>query len=150
MMKKNEELNKTKSDLEEALQTIAVYKNKEEEMMKKEKNMKRMASLLESGLDQESASSAVDKFESLEDSVFENMVDLLANASKKNHETQAKKVESSQNQDESVLENAEVNNDLNLSVGSDSTNVEDEINSTRAALVDYVCSRLGTKLNKGE
>jgi hypothetical protein len=48
----------------------------------------------------------------------------------------------------SVLETAEVEEEVNLGVGSDDT--EAETNATRAALVDFVRNRLGKKLNKGE
>jgi len=37
--------------------------------------------------------------------------------------------------------------DLDLSAGSDT---QESVNTTRAALVDFVCARLGKKLNKGE
>jgi hypothetical protein len=152
MMKKEEEMKKAKSELDAALEAVAAYKDKEEEMMKKEKKMKRMASLLEKGLDQEVASSAVDQFESLEDSAFEAMVNLVASAAKKvMMEEKMKKSKSTEEQNvEEVLENAEPNNEIDLSAGSDTTVAEDTVNTTRAALVDFVCARLGKKLNKGE
>ena len=48
---------------------------------------------------------------------------------------------------EEALDNVEVDTDLNLGVGSER---ESQIESTRAALVEFVCARLGKKLNKGE
>ena len=147
MMKKEEEMKKAKSELDLALEAISAYKGKEEEMMKKEKKMKRMASLLEKGLDQEVASSAVDQFESLEDGAFDAMVELVSNAAKKVKMPEVKKPKASETEVEEVLDNVEPNNELDLSAGSDAS---DSVNTTRAALVDFVCARLGKKLNKGE
>jgi hypothetical protein len=147
MMKKEEEMKKAKSDLDSAIEAIAGYKGKEEEMMKKEKKMKRMASLIEKGLDQEVASSAVDNFESLEDSAFEAMVELVSSAAKKAQLLPKKKVEAEQSV-EDILDNVEPNSqDLDLSAGGDES---ESVDTTRAALVDFVCARLGKKLNKGE
>jgi len=147
--KKNneEEMKKTKSELDAALEAVAAYKNKEEEMMKKEKKMKRMASLLEKGLDQEVASSAVEQFESLEDSAFDAMVELVSNAAKKVKMVENKKPKASETEAEEALDNVEPSNELDLSAGSD---ISESVNTTRAALVDFVCARLGKKLNKGE
>jgi hypothetical protein len=147
MMKKEEEMKKAKSELDSALEAIAAYKGKEEEMMKKEKKMKRMASLLEKGLDQEVASSAVDQFESLEDVAFDAMVELVSNAAKKVKMPEVKKPKASETEVEEILDNVEPNDDLDLSAGSDT---QESVNTTRAALVDFVCARLGKKLNKGE
>ena len=148
MMKKEEEMKKAKSELEVAIEAIAGYKNKEEEMMKKEKKMKRMASLIEKGLDQEVAASAVDSFESLEDSAFEAMVELVSNAAKKVPVAPPKKKVEAEQSVEDVLDNVEPNSqDLDLSAGSDES---ESVDTTRAALVDFVCARLGKKLNKGE
>ena len=144
MMKKEEEMKKAKSDLDEALAAVAAYKMKEEEMMKKEKKMKRMASLLEKGLDQETASSAVDNFESLEDNAFDAMVALISNAAKK---ISPKSKENNTVKAEEALDSVESETELDLSAGEDNT---DSVDSTRAALVDFVCARLGKKLNKGE
>ena len=57
------------------------------------------------------------------------------------------KEEASTKVDASVLENVEVEKEIDLSVGGDSNT---EVESTRAALVDFVYNRLGKKLNKGE
>lgn len=154
MMKKEEDMKKTKSELDEALEAVSVYKNKEAEMVKKEKKMKRMASLIEKGLDQEAAISAVDKFESLEDEAFDAIAELVSSAAKKSNmmiEEKAKKVKSTEeNITEEALESVEPDSEIDLSAGSDTSTLEDTINTTRAALVDFVCARLGKKLNKGE
>jgi hypothetical protein len=49
--------------------------------------------------------------------------------------------------DSSVLETVEAEESVNLSVGSDA---QSSVNTTRAELVEFVCARLGKKLNKGE
>lgn len=142
-MKKEELFKKTKSELDEALESIAGYKSKEAEMMKKEKKMKRMASLVEKGIDQETATSTVDKFEGLEDEAFDGIAELLSIAAKKVPPKKEEKPMAS----EDVLETAETTEATDLSVGGE----EDAIETTRAALVDFVYNRLNKKnSNKGE
>ena len=152
MEDKEEAMKKMKAELISAQETIAAYKSKEMEMMKQSKNMKRMAALLQQGVDSELASATVDKFENIDDDAFESMTSLIAGkmpdwlAKKEKDKTKEKASEVTP--EESVLETAEVTEDVSLSVGSD--NDESELNTTRAALVEFVCNRLGTKLNKGE
>jgi hypothetical protein len=162
MKKKDEEMEKMKAELEATSEVLAAYKDKEEEMMKKEKKMKRMASLMEAGLENEAAASEVDKFDSLADEAFDSMVALLAAMKpkkammeKEEAETSPggggkplmKKMKGSEELTE-ALENAEVAEDTDLTVGSDES--EDEMVSTRAALIDFVYNRLGKTLDKGE
>jgi hypothetical protein len=160
MEKKEEEMKKMKAALEavqaELLATnevLASYKMKEAEMVKKEKRMKRMATLMNNGVEQEAATSAVDKFEALDDEAFDNMVALIAAlkpASDSVASTEEPKTEETlPKEDVSLaLENVETNDqEIDLSVGSEN---ESEMQNTRAALVDFVCIRLGKKLNKGE
>ena len=151
MMKKEEEMKKMKAELDAATETIAAYKNKEAEMMKKEKKMKRMASLVELGTASDVAETTVDKFENLDDDSFAAMTTLLA-AKKPDwmtkKEEKKEKEKASEQADTSVLDNVEVEDDTSLSVGSD---IEQEaIANTRSELVEFVCARLGKKLNKGE
>jgi hypothetical protein len=161
MQKQQEEMammmNKMKSELLAAEEVIAGYKTKEEEMMKKEKKMKRMASLVEAGIDSESAEATVDKFESLTDEAFEAMTSLVAgkmppwlnkdNKDKKKKEDDSKATDSEASKEETeatvdpeVLETAEVEANVNLGIGGDTA---DPVESTRAALVEFVSSRLG-------
>ena len=148
MMKKEEEMKKMKAELDAATETIAAYKQKEEEMMKKEKKMKRVAELLEKGIENEVAVSTVDKFEALDDATFESITSLLAGVAVKKHEAVAeeviedKKSVSEEVVDVSVLETAEPEATTDLSVGQE--DIETGVSSTRAALVDFVYSRLGT------
>lgn len=160
MKKKEEEMTKVKSELDAANEIIATYKNKEEEMAKKEKKMKRMASLLNYGFDNEACEATVEKFESLSDEAFDAMTSLFAGKmppwlldkyKKDDKPTDTKKEEKKKASedniaDSSVLENVEVENSVNLSVSGESSSVD----STRAELIEFVCARLGKKLNKGE
>jgi hypothetical protein len=118
--------------------------------------MKRMAALIETGIDTDTASATVDKFESLADDAFEAMTSLFAgkmppwlNKDKKNEDEEVpeKKKASEEIVDASDLENVETEDSINLSVGGDSTS---HIDTTRAELLEFVCARLGKKLNKGE
>ena len=126
---------------------------KEADMAKKEKNMQRRASLIETGIDNEMALSTVEKFDSLDDEAFEAMTSLFAgsmppwlmNIKKKDDKKDPKKEKSKS--DESSLDNVEVAEDVSLSVEAQAESSED---ITRAALVDFVYARLGKKLNKGE
>lgn len=163
MIKKDEEMKKMKAayealqlELNATNEVLAGYKSKEEEMMKKEKKAKRMASLVESGLDSETAEATVEKFESLDDETFAAVTSLVAAKkgskdeemkNKFEEEMKEKKKASEIEADASILETAEVEESVNLSVASEE---ESEIQNTRAALVDFVCIRLGKKLNKGE
>jgi len=146
---KDEENKNLKAALESANETIAAYKAKEEENMKKEKKMKRMAALINSGIESAVAEATVEKFDSLDDSSFEAMTSLLAGKKTpvKDEKEETKEEASETFTDASVLENVEVEQEIDLSVGG---NANTEIESTRAALVDFVYNRLGKKLNKGE
>jgi len=151
MKKKEEELTKMKAEFDAANEILAAYKDKEAEMMKKEKKMKRMATLLETGLDTELATSTVEKFEGLDDSSFNNMAEVFAAMmpmKKKKMEEEAMLMKKKASEDSEVLETAETEETIDLSVGSEET--VSEVENTRAALVDFVYNRLGKKLNKGE
>jgi hypothetical protein len=147
---KEEEMKKMKASLEEAQNTIAEMTAREALMLKKQKSVKRMATLVEAGVDSELASSTVEQFADLNDETFSSITSLVVAKMPdwlKKKKEEEKKAQSSDV--EQVLDNAEpVEGDLDLSVGGDSNTTE--VHTTRAALVDFVCNRLGTKLNKGE
>ena len=158
-----EELDSTlsaiKLELDNANESIAAYKTKEEEMMKKEKKMKRMASLVGMGIDNEEAEAAVDKFNDLNDEAFEAMTSLFASKmppflekiikeKKEKEETKEEKKKASEDTlaaDVAILETAEVEESVNLSIGN--SDAESALESTRAALIEFVYSALG-KNNK--
>jgi hypothetical protein len=159
MMKKEEEMKKMKAALESAQaelnavnEVLAAYKMKEEEMAKKEKKMKRMAALVESGVAEDVASATVDQFENLDDAAFESIAALVAAVkpakTEKKEETKAEETTVKTEDVSLALENVETNDqEIDLSIGSET---ESEMQTTRAALVDFVCIRLGKNLNKGE
>ena len=134
---------------------------KEEQMAKKAKNAKRKASLLGCGFDDETSEATLEKFDSLTDDAFDAMTNLLAGKMppwlekiKKGDDEETDKTKDSKKKasveesvDSSVLENVEVEETLNLGVGSDT---QSSVDNTRAELIEFVCARLGKKLNKGE
>lgn len=148
---KEETIAQKLQELEAASEVIAGYKNKEEEMAKKEKKMKRMATLIEAGIDNEVATSTVEKFENIDDDSFAAMTSLFAgkmppwlekikkNDKEEDTKTKEKKKASEDVVDPAVLDNVEVTEEVNLGVGGQ---IESEVDSTRAALVDFVRSRL--------
>jgi hypothetical protein len=158
---KDEELKKTKSELSAALEAIAGYMKQEEDMAKKEKKMKRKASLLSCGFDDETSEATLEKFESLNDDAFDAMTNLLAGKMppwlekfKKGDDEETDKTKDAKKKasieetvDSSILENVEVEEAVNLGVGSDT---QSSVDTTRAELIEFVCARLGKKLNKGE
>lgn len=154
MKKKEEEMTKMKAEFDATNEILAAYKDKEAEMMKKEKKMKRMATLMETGLDHELATSTVEKFEGLDDASFDNMTEVFAAMmpKKKKMEEEAmmmkKKASEEISVDTDILETVETEATIDLSVGTETA--VSEVENTRAALVDFVYNRLGKKLNKGE
>lgn len=148
--KMREDMEKMKAEFDAANEILAAYKGKEEEMMKKEKKMKRMATLLESGFDNELATSTVEKFDHLDDNSFDGLVDVFAAMKPKKEEMLEMKKKASETKTitEEILENVETEDSVAISIGSEET--VSEADTTRAALIDFVYSRLGKTLNKGE
>jgi len=126
--------------LNEANNSVAEY-------MKKEKNMRRKAALLDSGVEDSETDEVLSKFESLDDETFAAMTDMM----KKKNEKMMKKPSSEDTKAKEdiseVLENVETTEELIPAIGGEES---DTVESTRAALVDFVCNRLGKKLNNGE
>jgi len=128
------------SKLSSANDAIAAY-------MKKEKVMMRKAALIENGFEDTELDSIIEKFDSVNDETFAAMTDMLKMKKKKEDKmTKADEVEQTNDITE-ALENVETTEELVPAVGGEETS---EVESTRAALVDFVCNRLGKKLNKGE
>jgi len=166
LARENSTVERLKAELVAANELIAAYKAKEEETAKKEKKMKRVSDLMEAGLDNDTAVSSVEQFESLDDNSFDNIKTLIT-AVKKSPLTKEEKdqLEDKEEQDEeqdktedskssvvladvSILETVETEQTADLSVGGEVATSE---SSTRAALVDFVYNRLGKKPhNKGE
>ena len=173
MDKKQEEMDKMSDDSEATIQAIRLeldtansiietYRAAEATMHKKEKNLLRKASLVDKGLDAEIVASILEKFDAMEDEAFDAMTFLFAaglppwlekykkekDGTKKEDpkKEDPKKKASEDNSDISVLEDVEVEDSVSLSVSEESA--ESSLNSTRAALVEFVYSKLGNKKNK--
>tara|TARA_B100002019_G_scaffold287042_1_gene298416 strand:- start:1335 stop:2981 length:1647 start_codon:yes stop_codon:yes gene_type:complete len=165
-----EALKAAQTSLEEANEVIAGYKMKEEEQAKKDMLMKRKANLVEAGLDDDAASAAVEKFESLDDDSFEAVLAAMTAVKPKKEEEKAKKEETEAamppalkealekkkkeekekasesdelEEAESALEEVEAEETVDLSVGSDESETESAEASVRAELVEFVSARLG-------
>jgi hypothetical protein len=124
-------------------------------MAKKEKKMKRKASLIDNGVDAESAETVVEKFETMADDAFEAMTSLFAGKmppwlekikkdddKEDNKKAKDKKKASETSADPEVLDTVEVVEEVNLGIGGET---ESSAETTRAALIDFVSSRLGKK-----
>ena len=161
MKKKDEEMKKMKAELDAATETVAAYKTKEEEMMKKEKMDKRKAALVDNGVEEDAALAFVEKFSSLEDEAFDAMATLFAAVKTKKEDAMKMKMKASDDEsteteattvEETVesttqvtssdLDSVEAEDSIALTVGSDASDEED---TTRAALVQFVYSKLGKK-----
>lgn len=150
-------------EMQKDKELLAQYKKQEEERMLAEMYKKRMASLLEAGLSEEDAEATLKTFESLEDEQFDGIVATLKKVSVQNQEsTEVASVEESteatdetvetteeatDSEDEAseaaeILDEVEVEEEVNLAVGGEEVS---ETENTRAALVDFVYSRLGKK-----
>lgn len=162
MKKKDEEMKKMKAEIDAATETVAAYKMKEEEMMKKEKTYKRKAALVENGIEEDAALAFVEKFLSLEDEAFDAMATLFAAVKTKKEDAMKMKMKASEEDESeaakttdekkeekdtakvssSMLDSVETEDVVDITVGSDSSDEED---STRAALLQFVSSKLGKK-----
>lgn len=150
-------------------------KKKLAEMKKKEVMGKRRASLIECGFDESDLEESLAAYDALNDDAFDAVVavykkkmakhtpehkedkdaeagmppalkEALDKKKKKEDETKAENEEF--DSAEEILEEVEETEALDLTVGSENEAAEE--NTTKAALIDYVYSRLGKKLNKGE
>lgn len=133
-------IDELETKLNEANEAVAAY-------MKKEKKMMRKAALLENGYEEENLDSILEKFDGVNDETFAAMTDMLK-MKKKKEEKMAKADEVVETNDiTEALENVETTEEIVPAVGGEEVS---EVENTRAALVDFVCNRLGKKLNKGE
>jgi histidyl-tRNA synthetase len=145
---------KMQTELNGVYAALETKKKELAETMKKEKKLKRVAALVESGVASEVVNNLIDTLESVDDASFDAITSLVAAVNpvkvaeiKTNHNLVTEDSQHPLATISDALETAEVENDIDLSVGSES---EPETHNTRAALIDFVYSRLGKKLNKGE
>jgi hypothetical protein len=157
---KDSEIETLKNELTVANEIIDGYKAKEVEMIRQNKIMSRVTELVQAGVENSVAEATVNRFEALDDESFATIKSLVlshmpewvkpAASVDADAETSAEateeKTESTITED--VLETAEVEPGVDLSVGSED---DSEVQSTRASLMDFVYSRLGKpQFNKGE
>jgi len=148
------------ASLEASITELTEKLNQAEAMMhdmkEKEKKEKRMASLVEAGMDSEDAAAQVDTFDNLSDEQFEIFAGMMkkykkggevvaeeltetpseeveANVVETIEEVEAEATEAS----EDVLDTAEVQEDVNLSVASEDLEVE-AVASLRSRLQDWI------------
>jgi hypothetical protein len=125
---------------------------------------KRMASLVSAGLSEEDAEATTKQFEDFTDEQFDSIVATLTKVSTQNPESTEEVAadqtveatesgaeetteEATDNEDDSseaadILDEVTVEDEVNLGIGGEE---ESEAQATRAALVDFVYSRLGKK-----
>jgi len=146
--RKNEQLETLKLEIDSLNEVLAGYKQQEEEMAKKEKKMKRVALLVDAGVTEDVATATVESLENIDDTAFEAIANVFASQQKTAEVVEAtEETKAEPSVDASVLEEVEVEETVNLGVGSEDAS---EVNSTRAELLEFVCARLGKTLNKGE
>ena len=142
---------------------LAQYQKQEEDRMMAEMYKRRMASLVEAGLSEEDAEATLKTFESFSEEQFDSIVATLSKVSTQNpestteattdnvetaesgtEETPEEATDSDEETSEAseILDEVQVEEEVNLAVGGEE---ESEAENTRAALVDFVYSRLGKK-----
>jgi len=157
-------LKTVQEELASANEAIEAYKAQEAELARQAKITSRISALVETGVTVEVAEATVKQFESLDDEAFATITALVGSNTPEWAQSQTEeassdealseetevvaeeKTESAVSED--VLEDVEVEDTVDLSVGSED---DSELETTRASLVDFVYSRLGKEqFNKGE
>lgn len=168
MKKYMAEKEEDKKKLEE---TEAAMKKMEDEvkgMKKKELMAKRTASLIDCGFEASEIEESLAAYDALDDEAFDSVIAMMkkkmakedkeaeaamppalkeALDEKKKKKEEDSKAEQEFDTTEEILEEVEETEALDLTVGGEDNS---EANTTSAALIDFVYSRLGKKLNKGE
>jgi hypothetical protein len=169
--KKEEEKALMKKKLDDAEATMKKMDEEVKSMKNKELMAKRKASLIECGFDDSDLQESLAAYSKLDEEAFDAVVAVYkkkmakVDEEKKEKDAEAgmppalkealdkKKKEKESKADtefdttEEILEEVEETEALDLTVGGSD---ESEVNTTSAALIDFVYSRLGKKLNKGE
>lgn len=151
MKKMKSSISELETELQTANTTISAYKMVE-------KKMSRKATLMNNGFDSEKADMVVEKFNLLDDDTFASMAEMLSSAAmppwlqnvidKKKKKDPNSKADQSETVDiVDLLDNVEEPTDIDFTISGEEESVVD---TTRAALVEFVYARLGKKLNKGE
>jgi hypothetical protein len=140
-----EQKQKMKAELDAALEAVAGYQEKEKDAMKKDKMFKRKASLVDRGVDDETAASVVEKFESMDDDSFEAMASMFSSFAAKKTDDKKKMPEEAKDNvkcsasvtDPAVLDEVVTEEEVNLSIASDDSAVD----SISEGLANFVRSR---------
>ena len=140
-----EQKQKMKAELDAALEAVAGYQEKEKDAMKKDKMFKRKASLVDRGVDDETAASVVEKFESMDDDSFEAMASMFSSFAAKKVDDKKKMPEETKDStkssasvtDPAVLDEVVTEEEVNLSIASDDSAVD----SISEGLANFVRSR---------
>lgn len=127
-----EQKQKMKAELDAALEAVAGYQEKEKDAMKKDKMFKRKASLVDRGVDDETAASVVEKFESMDDDSFEAMASMFSSFAAKKVDDKKKMPEETKDStkssasvtDPAVLDEVVTEEEVNLSIASDDSAVD--------------------------
>ncbi len=173
MKKMAEKEDEDKKKHDEVKAALAKMEEEVKSMKKKELMAKRCASLAECGFEDSDIQESIEAYSALDDDAFDAVVAVykkkMAKMEKKDEEKEAEagkmppalkealekkkekeedsKAETEFDTTEEVLEEVEETEALDLTVGGED---DSEVNTTSAALIDFVYSRLGKKLNKGE
>jgi hypothetical protein len=145
-MKEEEDMKKKLQDTEAAMKKM---EDEVKNMKQKELMAKRKASLIECGFDGNDIQESIAAYSSLDDTAFEAVVAVMKKKMAKTVKDEEKKMVKAENEfetTEEILEEVQETEALDLTVGGE----DSEPNTTSAALIDFVYSRLGKKLNKGE
>lgn len=164
------EIESGKVSLAEIQSSYSELKKSYDAMVDKNKKEKRMASLAECGFEDSEIEESLVAYEVLDDEAFESVIALmkkkmammpkkeeekdaeaamppaLKEAIEKKKKEEESKAETEFDTAEEILEEVEETEALDLAVGGE----DGEVHTTSAALVEFVYSRLGKKLNKGE
>ena len=166
--KKMAEEQDMKKKLDDAEAAMKKMDEEVKSMKNKELMAKRKASLIECGFEDSEVEESLAAYDALDDDAFDSVVAMMKKKmAKKEEEKEAEaamppalkealdkkkkeeesKAETEFETTEEILEEVEETEALDLTVGGSD---ESEVNTTSAALIDFVYSRLGKKLNKGE
>lgn len=172
MKKMRAEMDKDKESMSEMTKRYGEMKKSYDAMMMKNKKDKRMASLADCGFEDSEIEESLAAYDALDDDAFDSVVAMmkkkiakkkekedkedkeaeaamppaLKEALEKKKKEEESKAETEFDTAEEILEEVEETEALDLAVGGE----DEEVNTTSAALVEFVYSRLGKKLNKGE
>ena len=166
--KKMAEEQDMKKKLDDAEAAMKKMDEEVKSMKQKELMAKRKASLIECGFEDSEVEESLAAYDALDDEAFDSVVAMMKKKmmAKKEAEKDAEaamppalkealdkkkekesKAETEFETTEEILEEVQETEALDLTVGGED---DSEANTTSAALIDFVYSRLGKKLNKGE